>query len=59
MTQKLFTVNQAGQYLNVSKSTIYHLITTGQLKTVKILSSTRITIDELDDFINRNTQSAA
>jgi excisionase family DNA binding protein len=59
MTKKLFTIKESMQYLNVSKSTIYNLIADGELKTVKILSSTRITIDELDDCINRNTKSAA
>lgn len=47
----------AGEILgNVSVSTIKRLVRSGDLQTVKILGATRIAVDELRRFIQRQAQ---
>lgn len=47
-SQKFFTVQEAADYLRISKRSMYRLIQRGEIITVKIMSKmTRITLDEL------------
>ena len=47
-SQKFFTVQDAADYLRISKRSMYRLIQRGEIITVKIMSRmTRITLDEL------------
>ena len=47
----LLTTDEAGKYLNVSRSTVFDLIRHGELARVKIGRCTRVTLRDLDDFI--------
>ena len=50
-SQKFFTVQDAADYLRISKRSMYRLIQRGEIITVKIMSRmTRITLDELLKF---------
>ena len=47
-SQKFFTIQDAADYLRISKRSMYRLIQRGEIITVKIMSRmTRITLDEL------------
>jgi excisionase family DNA binding protein len=47
----LLTVVQAAQYLQISRSSLYRLIASGQLPTVRIGRSRRVCREDLDAFI--------
>ena len=49
----------SGEYLDCSRWVIYELIKTGELKASRLNGNWRISIDELDDFIRRNSDEAA
>ena len=42
MTVEFFTVNQMAEITQVSRATIYHMISSGEIIPKKLLSSTRI-----------------
>lgn len=49
---KLFTIKDVAQILNVSRSQVYVLLKTGELKSVTIRGSRRVTENQLIDYIN-------
>jgi excisionase family DNA binding protein len=51
----LYTPDTAGAILDVGRTTIYALIASGELKSVKIGRSRRIPASALEDYINKLT----
>jgi excisionase family DNA binding protein len=51
MTQ-LLTINEVGKALGVSRSTVYRIIWDGDLETVHIRQSVRISHEELMRYLN-------
>ena len=49
----LITIPQAAQLLAVGRSTIYQLIWNHELEPIHIGRSVRLTIDDLEDYIQR------
>ena len=49
----LLTVNQAAELLGMGRSTIYELIDSGELKSVKRGASRRVPLKEVHDYIDR------
>jgi excisionase family DNA binding protein len=49
----LVTIPQAAQLLAVGRSTIYELIWNHELEPIHIGRSVRLTIDDLEDYIQR------
>ena len=47
----LVTVRQACQMLGLGRTSIHHLVRSGQLKPVKIGSSVRFSVDHLREFV--------
>lgn len=45
------TIPEAGDMLRVSRATVYNLINTGQLRTVKIMGATRVPISSIRELI--------
>jgi len=54
---ELMTVDEAAQFLRLSKSMIYLLATSGRLRKVKIGAALRFRRGDLEDFVNRCTQN--
>ena len=48
---KLLTINEAADRLSVSTKTVYRLMSWGKLKKVKIGGATRISEDDLNDYM--------
>ncbi len=48
-----FTVNEAAQYLRISRALLYQLIRQGRIKTIKIGARTIIRGAELERFLDR------
>jgi excisionase family DNA binding protein len=48
-----FTVNEAAQYLRISRALLYQLIRQGRIKTVKIGARTIVRGAELERFLDR------
>jgi excisionase family DNA binding protein len=55
----LWKIDEAARILNVSRSTIYELASTGQLQLVKILRATRVTDDSIRRFIAKLVEESA
>jgi excisionase family DNA binding protein len=49
----LLTVSEAGQALAVGRTTVYELIRSGQLEVIRIGRSTRIPVDAIAAFVDR------
>ena len=49
----LLTVSDVQEILSIGRTRIFLLIASGELKSIRIGSSRRITVDALDDFVNR------
>jgi excisionase family DNA binding protein len=54
----LVTVAQAAQVLAVGRTTIYELISTGQLTPIHIGRSVRLPVRQLEDFVNAQLSSS-
>jgi excisionase family DNA binding protein len=52
-----FTIEQAAHYCQCKESTIRNYITAGKLKAVRIGKENRITREELDRFIKKQTEN--
>jgi excisionase family DNA binding protein len=51
---RLLSVNEAAQYLNISKSSVHRLIQNGQIHIIPIVRHRHLVLrDELDDLIRR------
>jgi excisionase family DNA binding protein len=53
MLKTVFRVEEAAEYLSVSRAKAYELIQRGELRSVKIDGSRRITLKQLEDYIQR------
>ena len=53
----LLNVAQTQLILSISRGTLYNLIRSGELKCIKIRSSTRFQRSELDRFISEKSQN--
>ena len=51
--EPLLTIEEAGNYLKIGRSTLYSLLRRGELKSLRIGGSRRITIKQLVDFIDK------
>ena len=47
-----YTVEQVADMLHIGRDKVYHLLRTGQLRSIKIGKSRRITDQHLADFIS-------
>ena len=54
----LLTVQEAAEYLKVSKDTIYHWTFKGMLPVVKLGRLSRYRRSDLDEFINKGLKGA-
>lgn len=55
----LYRVDEAAEALRLSRSSIYELIRSGQLKTVKHGSRRLVPVEALDDFVRALAQAAS
>ena len=55
---ELMTVSEAGQYLKVSKDTIYHWTFKKMLPVIKLGRLSRYRKQDLDNFINQGLKGA-
>jgi excisionase family DNA binding protein len=53
MTRLLLTVNEAAEALGISRAMVYRLINAGELHTVKIGKARRISVEELQKYVER------
>ncbi len=51
-----FTVEEVGVLISVSRAQLYRLIDIGDLKTIKIGRSRRVTLAQLEAFLTRREQ---
>ena len=49
----MLTVEEAAQYLRVSRKTIYRLIATGELDCIRVRGAIRIPRQAIDSYISR------
>lgn len=49
----LYTPEDAARYLSMSRARLYHYLSTGELQSLKIGRSRRLTLDQLTQFIDR------
>ena len=59
MDKMLFTVEEAAGLLGIGRSRMFDLIRTGELRSVKIGVSRRITFDALREYVAALEKSAA
>ena len=52
--KKPMTLNQACEFLSISRPTLYKLIENGEIKSIEILGKKRIQLSELINFVSRN-----
>jgi len=55
---QLLDIPAAAKLLSIGRTSVYALINDGQLKTVKLKSSTRIPVTALQELIQRNQQAS-
>ena len=53
---RLLTVNQACEFLNISRPTLYKLIKDGEIKDIEIMGKKRIQVIELMNYISNNSK---
>jgi excisionase family DNA binding protein len=53
IVKPLFRVEEAAEYLSISRAKAYELIQRGELRSVKIDGSRRITLNQLEAYIHR------
>jgi excisionase family DNA binding protein len=52
LTPMLLTPTEAGRVLSVGRTTVYHLMSTGQLESVSIGRSRRITLEAIRRYVD-------
>jgi excisionase family DNA binding protein len=55
MTEQLLTAEQATEYLQISRRTLFRLIKGGKLRALKVGNAYRFKKDELDEDLKVNT----
>ena len=53
MRKTIFRVDEAANYLAISRSKLYSLIASGDVAALKIGRSTRVTLRALEEFVDR------
>jgi excisionase family DNA binding protein len=53
MTRLLLTVDEAAEALGICRAMVYRLINAGELHTVKIGKARRISVEELQKYVER------
>jgi excisionase family DNA binding protein len=53
MVKTIFRVEEAAEYLSISRAKAYELIQRGDVRSVKIDGSRRITLNQLEEYIHR------
>lgn len=56
---RLLNVNEAAQYLNVSRSSVYRMIERGELPPVEVVAKTRLHVDSLDAWIDTHNRKVS
>jgi excisionase family DNA binding protein len=51
MTKSVFRVEEAAEYLSISRAKTYELIQRGELRSVKIDGARRVTLRQLEDYV--------
>lgn len=59
MTDALLTVPEAAAVLRISRTSLYRLFTSGELRWVQIGAHRRVTAAEIDRFITAHTEMAS
>ena len=59
MTRMLYPINDAAGVLGIGRSTLYELIASGSIRTLKIGRRTLIAHDELERYVRRLTDREA
>jgi excisionase family DNA binding protein len=57
MASKLLKADEVASILDVSKSFVYQLIRTGQLRAVRIGTAVRVRPEDLDAFVAKNLEA--
>jgi excisionase family DNA binding protein len=52
----LLTAEEAARRLSLARSTLYELLLTGKIESVKIGRARRVPVDALEDFVDRLRQ---
>ena len=55
MIEKIYTLKQVAELLQVSKQTIYNYIKAGKLQATKTGKEYRVTNEQLEQFVKANT----
>ena len=55
----LLTPTEAARRLSLARSTLYELVLTGEIDSIKIGRSRRIPVDALTDYIDRKRRNGA
>lgn len=54
MAEKLYTVAQVSEHLQMSRMSVYRLMDSGEIKSLKIGRARRVADSALQDFIDRS-----
>lgn len=52
-----YTVDEAGELISLSRSQIYRLIEVGEIGSIRIGKSRRVTYAQLEDFLRKREQN--
>lgn len=58
-TIQLLTIVEAARHLGISRSKLYELLADGELSSVRIGRTRRITVAALEEFVARHTDGVA
>ena len=51
--EDIYTVKEAGQYLRIGRSTVYSLLRSGDLKSLRFGGARRISANQLQSFLEK------
>ena len=54
MSQRLYQIREAAEFLGVSRATVERLVLRGELPFVKVGGSTRFDLEDLDSYVEAN-----
>ena len=50
---KLYTINEVAEMLRITRVSVYKLINSGKIKSVKVLSRNRFTETEINNYLHK------
>lgn len=53
MGRRAFTVIEVGEQLGLSRASVFRLIGSGELGSIKVGGSRRVTVEQLEDYLGR------